>query len=411
MIHLGTPGRIAAAAAACCVLLLAAAAGAQSPFALANIGGDIRSTDARVDGRGGWGLSESDTLSPCFHNIAGLTGLKKVSVVISGYGEQVDSETGDYRRQTDRVRTPSLRAALPVARGRLVLTAGFNSLRATQYEFSKSMEWLVEPDTLFGQRYFTRDGTQFQLPVGASYAVGGGLSVGATVNFVNGMIRDRSSNFFFDTSGPDDSAVYETTTEERKDEFSGTSTTLSALWEIGPRAGLGFSWTSAHDWDVDRTFTLSGVAATASDEATWSLPAAWSVGGHIFFADRWRVGAEYEYEDFGEFSGNPEWEPDMTEAWRFGVGLEKTAATARRGGLGNLPLRLGYAQSRWPYLVGGEEVVEHRFSIGTGVPFSRRSGHLDFALTYGMRGDLDKNGAEDSFWRLTVSLAGLERWW
>ena len=55
--------------------------------------------------------------------------------------------------------------------------------------------------------------------------------------------------------------------------------------------------------------------------------------------------------------------------------------------------------------------MEHRVSIGSGVPFHGRSGHLDFAVTYGWRGEIEKNGSEDRFWRMSVSMVGLEKWW
>jgi hypothetical protein len=33
------------------------------------------------------------------------------------------------------------------------------------------------------------------------------------------------------------------------------------------------------------------------------------------------------------------------------------------------------------------------------------------AVSYGLIGDLEKNGLESEIWRLTISVTGLERWW
>jgi len=411
MIRNNNRRRLLTSVSAICLLFIAAAAGAQSPFALTNIGGDVRSSDARIDGRGGWGMAESDTIMPSFHNIAGLPGLKKIAVMVSGYGEQVESETADRKRRTDRVRTPLVRAAVPVWRGRMVLTAGFNSLRATQYQYAEPREWPADPDTLFGTRFFSREGTQFQLPVGVGFRVGRELSVGATVNFVHGMIRDSASNFFFDSSGADSLAFYAGTTEIQEDQLSGTSTTLSMMWNPSERAAVGVGWTSSYDWDIDRTTTLTGVSGTRTEEMTWSMPSKWSVGGHYFLSDRWRLGLDYEAQDFSDFTGRDDWAEMMTDSWRFATGVERIGGSARRDGMGNMPLRLGYSVQKWPYQVGGEDVMEHRVSIGSGVPFKGRSGHLDFAVTYGWRGEIEKNGSEDRFWRMSVSLVGLEKWW
>ncbi len=60
---------------------------AQSPFSLVHLGAPAAGGDARVLGRGGWGLAESDTLAPSFLNPAGLPGLRQVAIALSGYGE------------------------------------------------------------------------------------------------------------------------------------------------------------------------------------------------------------------------------------------------------------------------------------------------------------------------------------
>jgi hypothetical protein len=50
-------------------------------------------------------------------------------------------------------------------------------------------------------------------------------------------------------------------------------------------------------------------------------------------------------------------------------------------------------------------------SVGTGFPFGQNLGALDLALSYGIIGELEPNGLETTFWRLTLSVTGLEKWW
>ena len=58
------------------------------------------------------------------------------------------------------------------------------------------------------------------------------------------------------------------------------------------------------------------------------------------------------------------------------------------------------------------EVVEEKtVSVGTGFPFRQSLGALDVALSYGIIGELEKNGMETEVWRLTISVTGLEHWW
>jgi hypothetical protein len=141
------------------------------------------------------------------------------------------------------------------------------------------------------------------------------------------------------------------------------------------------------------------------------MPPELSLGGAYRWSDRWSVGADYDVRYLSEFSGYPAWQVDMVDEWTWSVGLERLGATVRRGGLGNLPLRLGVMHRRWGYLIEGEEVLETRLSLGTGFRFRSGGGHLDVAVAYGWRGDEEKNGSRDRYWRLTLSVSGLEKWW
>jgi hypothetical protein len=92
-------------------------------------------------------------------------------------------------------------------------------------------------------------------------------------------------------------------------------------------------------------------------------------------------------------------------------GIERILARERRGGFSNVPLRLGATYRQWAYRVGGEPVEEWTYSAGTGFSLQGGKGQLDLALSYGTIGEVAKNGLESDYWRVTVSVTGLERWW
>jgi hypothetical protein len=399
------------------VLLAAAIASAQNPFALTNIGVDLRSTDARIDGRGGWGLAERDTLLPSFHNIASLPGLTKLAVVMSGYGEQSDAEDASGTRMSSNVRTPSLSTALPFKGGRGVFSAGFRSLRGTQYswveEFSITLTDPDDTDTtedLDGLRTFEREGTQFEVPIGLSWRLDKRLAVGASINLVHGVIKERMSEGFFDNED-DGNLPLRSNSEVIEDDLSGVSTTYSALLSLHERVQVGATYTAAHNWDMTRTRDMNSIPGNVIQNYEVRIPARWAVGATLGLDKRWRAGFEYESQAFSGLSGRIDWESSMVDSWSISAGLERVEAFKRRGGTGNLPLRAGFSLSRLPYTLNGNEVDEKRFSVGSGVPLRDGNGHLDVALSYIMTGALEDHGVQDRAWRLTVSLAGLEKWW
>lgn len=407
----------AAVGALLLTLALCGAAAAQSPFALIHMGEDVRSVDARIDARGGWGVAESDTVIPSFANIAGLTGLRKVAVVLSGYGDLRTAAADGAERRSSNVRTPTVRAAVPFASGRLVLSAGFQALRATQFDSREELALdLLDPDTgevmesVDGLRYRLREGTQFEVPLGASYRLHERLSVGASLNLVNGVIRERLTESFLGTS-EEDALTLALNSEVVEDAFDAVSTSWGVQAE--PRDGLrlGFRFTTPQNWDVTRTNDMSGLAGEVVTEYQVHVPALWAAGADLALGERWRVGAEYEAQAFTELTGREDWRAVSTDAWRVGFGLERAESDRRRGGWGNLPLRLGASVQVLPYTLQGEEIRRTTVSVGTGVPLRGRNGHLDVALARLWTGDAAKHGVEDSGWRLTVSLAGLETWW
>jgi hypothetical protein len=99
-----------------------------------HLGAPAAGGDARVLGRGGWGLAESDTLAPSFLNPAGLPGLRQVAIALSGYGERIRSQGSAGSSDNARVLTPDVAVAVPLGECGVVFAAGFHARRSTQYQ-------------------------------------------------------------------------------------------------------------------------------------------------------------------------------------------------------------------------------------------------------------------------------------
>ena len=79
---------------------------AQTPFALYNIGQRTTIDDARMVGRGGWGMAVSDSLNPGFKNLASLYSLRHLVLKFTGYGDNIESRDTRGERKNSRVYTP-----------------------------------------------------------------------------------------------------------------------------------------------------------------------------------------------------------------------------------------------------------------------------------------------------------------
>lgn len=383
---------------------------AQTPFALTNIGQPIDSNDARMVGRGGWGMAVHDSLNPGFLNTASLTALRHVAIRFTAYGERARSkdETGD--RSTYRTMVPDIRVGLPLIKGRLAFNTGFEVNRSSEYHTLTEMDWTAYGDSIFGNEQFVREGSIWQVPLGLGLRVFDGLSVGATLGLVNGTIRDQVQNYFIYPSASG-IPLYLANGKVQDDVFTGTRTTWSV--QIGSENGLslGASWTPAHNLDVERKTAMGGLAARSYSNWTMEMPDFYRAGFQAKLGGRWRVGGDGTMKKYGDFQGQEDWVADMVDEYSASFGLERAIDFERHGGKNNMPLRLGARYRRWGYQVGGEDVEEKTFSIGTGFPFRRKMGMLDLALSYSIIGDMAKNGMESEVWRMTFSVSGLEKWW
>jgi hypothetical protein len=393
----------------------AGTARAQTPFSLRAVGQPLANDDARMVARGGWGMAATDSMHPGFKNIASLAAIKHVALSFTAYGESAENRDQRDSRRTSRTVSPNIRVALPVVKERFALTAGFQIYRSTQYTtlIADTLFAQVWEDDIRGDYRFRREGNQFRVPLGAAVRVLPFLSVSGAFNLENGSLREELSQEYLEPFRPgqfQDLPSYLTDLREERHEFNGGSYTFGAILHPFPWFQAGAAWTPGYDLDVERRLTHLGVTGSSRTEYTMSVPDEYQGGVQLEFG-RWRAGGDLRAIDYREFAGRDDWLEQMEQEFAWSVGLERKRARIRRGGLNNLPLRLGYMEQQWGYRVSGEEVVERVYSVGTGFPFRGNLGQLDVAFSYGRIGERERNLMESEYLRLTISVTGLERWW
>jgi len=391
-------------AGAAALLLIAVTSAAQTPFALQAFGQNVETGTARDSGRGGWGLADSDTLTPGTLNPAALADLRFLGVVFSGFGTTTRSSSEDLERTTRRTFLPNVRVALPLRAGRLAVHAGFSVRRSLQYQTQTAIVIDHFGETIRGYERYRRDGTLYDIPLGLSWRPTGGLALGATVNVVGGTIDDTIAQVFTDPLGN----YYLANTRDQRDKLRGTSLTAAVLLDGLGFLQLGASVTPAYDLDMDRTVGIGGVAVRDHEHFACGMPAEYKAGLLVDLGSHWRFGADGQLLRFSEFSGRPDWTPVLRDEWTLAAGFERAWFRSGPGRGSSLPLRFGVSWHRWGHTILGAPVDERTISVGTGVPFRNRLGMIDFSLSHAWIGDEADNGYQSRAWRLGVSISGLE---
>lgn len=390
------------------VLMGAGISSAQTPMAANNIGQRILPDDARIVARGGWGMAIADPTLPGFKNLASLSYLRHIVVKYTGYGELGDAKSSLDSRRSSGVYSPGLQLALPVIKGRIGFTAGFSMYGSTRWDAQQDSSWALADSQISGTSVLARKGTRFKVPLGLAWRMGGSVSLAAAVNLERGSSL-RDTRVVLRTPGFDNNF------KETKDEFSGRSYTLGVLWQPVDRFSVGASWTPSHELNVGRQVKAVGVSSRFRTNWDVHLPDEYMAGFQLRLGQRWQFGADGQYMPFTEYRRLDTWTAamaaDMADETTIGFGFERRRANERRGGLSNLPWRFGANRHRWGYRVGGQQVEEYTLSMGTGFGFAGDLGQLDVAFSYGVIGDLSRNGVQSRVYRLGVSITGLEAWW
>lgn len=397
------------------VLSGAPVAVAQTPFALESFGQKVDSDDARMVARGGWGMAVVDSMHPGFKNIAGLSHLRHITLKYTGYGEQTNSKNADGTRKSYRTLSPDIRVGIPVIKSRLAFTAGFNIGRSMQYTSVSDSSWSLgggtAVDSISAIREFKREGTMLTVPLGVAVELVDGVSVAGAVGLANGTIRESLTHYYVGPTTVDGAQVYSPNGRVQEDEFSGTNSTFSFLVSRWDWLKFGASITPEYNLDVTRKVAMGGVGGSVENSYQMTMPVEYRAGLETKISDRWRFGADAQFQEFKKFTGRADWTDTLENEYTVGLGFERIRSRARHGGLGNLPLRIGAQYRQWGYWVGENPVEEKTISIGTGFPFGQDLGQLDIAFSYSRVGELAKNGLESNIFRFTLSMTGLERWW
>lgn len=417
------------AAAALIVALGGAGAGrAQTPFAVQSVGQRLADGDARMLGRGGWGLAVADSAHPGFRNAASTAWVRQLGLSLTGYGETGSHESPAASRRTYRTYVPDVRLAVPIRKGELAFSAGFKLERGTGWHTAVDSTFVawdggvfgssgVLADTLAASAQFEREGSVFKVPLSLAWRATPAIAGAVSLNLERGSMRETIADYFNAPVNSSGVPLYRSVIAVAEDQFSGTSTTLSALFTPLPRLRLGFAWTGAHTVEATRKTEVGGVAARAFHDFEIKRPAEIAAGLSADFGSRWEAGLDLRRQDWRRFEApadwlaQPGWQDELVEEVQWGFGVERRRGTERRAGWSNLPLRVGAGWHRWPYRVGGNEISERSLSVGTGFPLRGEGGTLDVALTWGRIGALEENGLSSTYLRLAVSVTGLEAWW
>jgi hypothetical protein len=382
----------AAAAAVALSVLSAGAAQAQSLLSARGLGLLLEPVDARARGLGGLPLGLPDPQMSMI-NPASAMGLPAAGLAVTFQGDDVTGTAGDQADDFTTSRFPVIQAAFPIGE-RVVATLGYGAVLDQNWSVTRDDSIDVAGTRLQVVDRFRSNGGVARLRAGAGYRVLPRLDVGAALDVYTGALRDSVFRLFPATSG-----------------LGSSLTGTSYEWQ-----GLGFS--AGARWRGD-AFSVSAavtggtrLTAEAQDSGVvgkdYSLPLQADVGASarisqqalVAVSARWAGWSAVE-EDLAAGSGGAR---DVTQV-AGGLEYEGIRFIGRP-----IPLRLGGRLSQLPFRWddASEFVDERAVTGGMGIVFGGGAATLDLSAERGWRGG-DTAGFDESFWRVSLSMALLGR--
>ncbi|MFH1006531.1 MAG: hypothetical protein V1800_03375 [Candidatus Latescibacterota bacterium] len=322
----------------------------------------------------------------------------KVGVHLTFAGEQWHAQ--DNAGQKGSFASERLRAfqfGVPVGGG-TTLSMGLFPYSEVQFDLSHSVstEALVYDRTILGSGGLR----SISFEVGKRF--GEGLLFGFSAHRIFGSIRETYVRDFLDASLVDTRDVWNRS-HEGWQFGAGMAAQIVKHWSI---AGVYTAQAT-----IDRATTMEtnfgAIQEQSTDQITLPASMAFGIAGTateklVLHVDGKIVFTEGLFE-----RGSTRNAMDLSTGMEVLPAEDPIAPYYRK-----LPLRLGF---RWRQLANRaglreQGVDEVLMGFGVGLPVAEQRGMLDVSLEVGKRGILSENGAEEVFYRQTVSFSGWEKW-
>lgn len=385
----------------CLFLTIALVAGAvpvsgQTPVTAIGLGAPVTPIDARAAALGGTGIGliggSLSTRNPAdmgFFNqpVLGITYAPE-SITVKGANGEFDS---------GRSRLSVLRGAIPFDEWTLGVAFSAELDQDWQVEFSDTLS------TSLGTFPFTEQ----QVSDGGLSSVNftltrriAGVILGVEYGILTGNLRQRFSREF-----------------EPDTADTGNRIALAAgitSWSYsGSRFRVGVASDVTDRIRVSADVSIQGDLTAENDTSgvlfrtrTFEMPTAFEAGASARINPRVLVTGAVGWTGWsGSLAGSTEFVASDV-VW-FGVGAELTGARILGA---RIPIRLGLRRTDLPFHASGvSQPTETAFTLGFGLRVSEEQAKIDLAFEFGSRGDLESSGFEETFQRLSFTVALFQR--
>lgn len=369
----------------------------QTPVTALGLGAPVPPIDARAAAMGGTGLGLLEGGSLSARNpadmgffarpVLGIT-YSPESITVKGPGRDLDS---------GRSRLGVLRGAIPFSDWTLGVAFASELDQDWQIEFSDTLTSNLGTFPFTEQRISDGGVSSVNFTLTRMLA---GVSLGVEYGIVTGNLRQR----FLREFEPDTADVGNRIAASggiASWSYAGSRLRLGAAADVTDRIRVSADVSLQGDLTAERD-SLDVIVQSRS----FQMPAAFEAGASARVTSRVLVSAAAGWTGWSGTEGSSAEFVASDVVW-FGAGAELTGARLLGA---KVPLRLGVRRTDLPFHAPGTtQPTETAITMGFGLRVGEERAKLDVAFEFGSRGDLAASGFEESFQRLSLSLALFQR--
>ena len=370
----------------------AASASGQTPTTALGLGAPVAAIDARAAALGGTGIGLlGGSLSA--RNPADMGFYERRVLGITYAPEDVTVKGSGGELGTGRSRIPVLRGAIPIDKWTIGVAFASELDQDWQIEFSDTLNVSLGTFPFTARR--TSDGGVSSVNFTVVRRVGG-IRLGVEYGILTGNLRQRFVREF----EPDTADVGNRI----------ASAIGGASWSYaGSRIRMGIASDVTDKIRVSADLSLQGdltarrdSSGVTLDRRSFEMPTAFEAGASAQISPRLLVTGAFGWTGW---SGTKAVGTDFVASDIVWMGVGAEIQGVRLLGA-RLPVRLGFRRTDLPFHASDlSQLTETALTLGVGLRVSDEQAKIDLALEFGSRGDLESSGVEESFQRLSLTVA------
>ncbi len=352
-------------------------------------------------GMGSTGLALPDSVSLNAYNIASWRhmNITRVNMMMRLNYVQTDFPGQSFNSSTGKF--SGIQFGVPIKKN--VVGFGLSITPYTNVDYSITQNLNNELGSYEENVFY--EGSISRAQVNLSWSPHPNYGFGFSFNYYFGRIRDRYKLTFTSSENYNTNYVVEY-------RFKGPGFSTSFDWNIINKINLGGFIDFKPKLNFDRVINSPLTFTQQKTSEKGKLPIFWGVGASYQLSPRMIVTSDYANQKWSEgldISGlNTQ---NLTDWYKWGFGIEHSHNNNRpKVFINKIDIRAGFSLGQIGYLFNNEPVHEYAGHLGFGFPFYQNRARLDFAFIGGIRGDKQKNLAQEKFFQIFISLSAGELW-